>query len=86
MSKMSKAKKNVTVKQDEEALVEVEVLAQAIVDISKAAKRLASSRLNRKAVIILLSHQTGVGQTVIGNVLDGLDSLEANYLRPESKR
>jgi hypothetical protein len=80
------SRKKVTVRQNEEEPVEVEVLAQAIVDIGKAAKRLAASRLNRKAVIVLLAHQTGIGQTVISNVLDGIEALEADYLRPATKR
>lgn len=73
--------KRVVVKQDGEKPVEVEVLAAAIVEIGKAAKRLAQSSLNRKAVIVLLAHQTGIGQGVIKTVLDGISDLEATYLR-----
>jgi hypothetical protein len=75
------ATKQVIVKQEAEKPVEVEVLAQAIVDIAKAAKRLAASSLNRKAVVILLSHETGLGQGVIRTVLEGISNLEATYLR-----
>jgi hypothetical protein len=73
--------KKVIVKQDAEKPVEVEVLAQAIVEIGKAAKRLAASSLNRKAVVVLLSHQTGLGQGVVKAVLDGIADLESTYLR-----
>jgi hypothetical protein len=73
--------KKVIVKQEPEKPVEVEVLAQAIVEIGKASKRLASSALNRKAVIVLLSHDTGLGQGVIKTVLDSIANLEATYLR-----
>jgi hypothetical protein len=75
------ATKKVVVKQVPEKPVEVEVLAAAIVEIGKAAKRLAASNLNRKAVIVLLSHQTGLGQGVIKTVLDGIADLESTYLR-----
>lgn len=73
--------KKVTVKQDAEKPVEVEVLAQAIVDIATAAKRLSRSALNRKAVIILLSHATNEPQHRIKAVLDGIEELERTYLR-----
>lgn len=73
--------KKVMVKQEPEKPVEVEVLAQAIVDIGKAAKRLAQSRLNRKAVIVLIAHDTGLGQGTIRTVLEGMESLESTYLR-----
>jgi hypothetical protein len=73
--------KKVVVRQEAEKPVEVEVLAAAIVEIGKAAKRLAQSSLNRKAVIVLLAHQTGLGQGVIKTVLDGISDLESTYLR-----
>jgi hypothetical protein len=73
--------KKVVVKQDAEKPVEVEVLAQAIIEIGKASKRLAASSLNRKAVVVLLSHSTGLGQGTIKAVLDGIADLESTYLR-----
>lgn len=75
------ATKKVVVKQDAEKPVEVEVLAQAIVDIANAGKRLASSRLNRKAVIVLLAHDTGLGQGTVRTVLEGIESLQSTYLK-----
>jgi hypothetical protein len=75
------ATKKVTVKQDAEKPVEVEVLAQAIVDIGNAAKRLANSRLNRKAVVVLIAHATGLGKGTVDTVLDGIADLESTYLR-----
>lgn len=75
------AAKKVIVKHDAEKPVEVEVLAQAIVDIAAAGKRLAASRLNRKAVIVLLAHDTGLGQGTVRTVLEGIESLQATYLK-----
>lgn len=75
------ATKKVVVKQDAEKPVEVEVLAQAIVDIANAGKRLAASRLNRKAVIVLLAHDTGLGQGTVRTVLEGIESLQSTYLK-----
>lgn len=76
---MNKTKVNVV--QEKDKPVEVSVLAQAIVDISDAAKRLSRSGLNRKAIVILLSHQCGLGQGTVRAVLDGIADLEATYLR-----
>jgi hypothetical protein len=73
--------KKVIVKQEAEKPVETEVLAAAIVEIGKAAKRLAASSLNRKAVIVLLAHQTGLGMGTIKTVLEGIADLESTYLR-----
>jgi hypothetical protein len=57
------------------------VLAQAIVDISKAATKLAASGINRRAIVILLSDSSGVGRHDVKAVLDGLETLAANYTR-----
>lgn len=74
------AKKVVTVVQDAEKPVDKAVLAKAIVDLSAAAKRLAAGGLNRKAVVVLLSHDTGVGQGVIKAVLESMEHLQQTYL------
>jgi hypothetical protein len=79
-------KRTVTVKQDDEKPVEVEVLAQAIVDIGNAAKRLASSRLNRRAVVVLLNDMTGIAKGTIEVVLNSLEQLEMRYLKPGNRR
>lgn len=71
----------VMIAQDADKPVETSVLAQAIVDISAAAKRLAQSGLNRKAVVILLAHQCGLGQGTVKTVLDGIEELQATYLK-----
>ena len=74
-------KRKLVVTQQDDKPVKVEVLAQAIVDLGNASKRLAASSLNRKAVVVLLAHQTGLGQGVVKTVLEGISELEATYLR-----
>jgi len=39
--------------------------------------------LNRKAVVVLLKHHTGVPMKTINRVLDGLEALEAEYVVTE---
>lgn len=70
---------NVT--QDPNAPVAPSVLAQAIVDLAAAAKRLSTSKLNQKAVVILLNHSTGVPQRDIKYVLAGIEQLQKDYLK-----
>ena len=69
----------VVVEQDKENPVPKKILAQAIVDISAAVKRLAASGLNRKAIVVLLSHDSGQPQYVIENVLSSLEQLSRDY-------
>lgn len=53
-----------------------ELLADAIIDVSKAAKTLLASRLTRKALLVLLHHSSGVSQRDIGIVLDHATHLD----------
>jgi hypothetical protein len=76
---MAKAK-TVKVVQDEADPIPVSVLARAITDISAAGKRLAASGLNRKAVVILIAHDTNLGQGVVRAVLDSISDLQRTYL------
>jgi len=57
------------------------VLAQAILDISKAAKRLSASGLNRKAIVLLVSADSKVAQLDVRHVLESLDYLAKTYCR-----
>lgn len=74
------ATKRPVIIQDWEKPIETSVLAQAIVDMSNAAKRLAQSGLNRKAVIVLLAHSTGIAQGTVRKVLEHMEYLQVEYL------
>ena len=71
--------KKIVVGQDAEKPVEAKVLAQAIVDISKAARALANSGLNQKAIIVLTAHAAGQPQYVVKQILDSLQQLQRDY-------
>lgn len=73
-------KRAVKVVQDEQKPVETSVLAQAVVDIAAAAKRLSLSGLNRKAIVLLISHDSGCSQAAVKAVLDSMANLQATYL------
>lgn len=69
------------VKQDPEKEVPVEIIAQAIVDIGKSMKRIAASKLNRKAILVLVKADTNITMDAIGRVLDSLEQLEKTYCK-----
>lgn len=71
--------KRIEIVQDANAVVEKPVLAQAIVDLAKSVERLSALKLTRKAIIVLLAHDTGLGQRTIEDVLYGIASLRARY-------
>lgn len=73
------AKKNIVVEQDPERPVEAKVLAQAIVDVGKAARALAASGLNQKAIIVLVSHDSKCPQYTVKLVLESLQHLAKTY-------
>ena len=62
-----------------DALVEKEVLAEAIVSISNSMSKLLASGLNRRAVVTLIAYDTGVSRTYIDAVLNSLENLKHNY-------
>jgi len=72
-------RRRIEVEQDPEQPVVTKVLAQAILDISSAAKKLAASGLNRKAIVVLLRDSSGQPKYVVEQVLDALEQLAEDY-------
>ena len=58
-----------------------EIIAASIIEIAASLKKLNSTRLTRKAILVLVSHDTGIGQGTINTVLDSLAALEATFLK-----
>lgn len=75
--------KKINVVKDADNPIAVEVIEQSIIDIGDAMKRISQTRLNRKALVVLISKDTGIGQGTIESILDSLDSLETTYLKPK---
>jgi hypothetical protein len=63
-----------------------ELIAQAIIDIAEGMRRLESSRLSRKALLVLISHQSKVPQRDINIVLNNLLDLERDWLKPRAAK
>lgn len=82
--------KSTIVKQNDEAKVPTEVLADSIVAISAGIKKLRGGRLNEKALLLLIQHAapTIASQRIpiseIRHVLDGIEALEKTYLKKKA--
>jgi hypothetical protein len=65
--------------------IPTEVLAAHIKHISDGVGKIRSGRLNEKALLLLVSHASGVAQRDVRAVLDSLADLERTYLKPVKK-
>jgi len=72
--------KRITVKKSDPP-ESTETLAEAIVSIGQATKKLMDSRLNKEAIIILIQAKTKLSRRDITTVLDSLPQLERWYLK-----
>lgn len=61
--------------------VPAEVIAQSIEAIAVGMKELNSTRLTRRALVILLAEQSHVNRGDVIKILDALDSLERTWLK-----
>lgn len=61
--------------------VPAEVIAQSIEAIAVGMKKLNSTRLTRRALVILLAEQSHVNRGDVIKILDALDSLERTWLK-----
>lgn len=87
--------KKINVIQKEGEEITVEVMAQSIKAISEGVKKLKSTRLNDKALYLLIQHaapnvggrfgDAKIGMTEIKGVIEGIENLEATFLKKESK-
>lgn len=88
--------KKVIVKQNPEAEVPTEVLADAIVAISAGMKKLRSGRLNDKALYLLIQDATPsfggkwnkkpVTISAVKAVIEGIESLAPTFIRKPVKK
>ena len=73
---------SIKVTQEPENEQPVEMIATAILEISAAMKKIQASRLKRETIVALIHDKTKLNKRVIERVLDNLDQLEANFLKP----
>lgn len=61
--------------------VPVEIIAQSIEAIAAGMKKLNSTRLTKRALVILIAEQSHVNRGDVLKVLDALDALEKVWLK-----
>ncbi len=71
----------VKVKQPEPP-IGVEVIASAIAEIDAAMKKIRETRLTRGAIVALIADRSKLGKGTIEIVLNNLDELEKDWLKP----
>lgn len=76
-----KKQPKVTIINDEKEPIAVEILADSIVKVAKAAQDLLSSRLNENTICLLISSKTGLAQWKIKDVLRSAADLEKDFLK-----
>lgn len=91
-----KTQKTISVLTDEENPVSVEIIAEAIVSISESMKKLNSSKLNRRALVLLIAdncdpvkrgyQRTPVSQKMVEKVLTSLETLKKAYIKDLPKK
>ena len=64
----------------------VEVIAQAIQDMSRACQKLLNGRLKREAIVALIHDKSGIAKRTIEYVLNNLEQLEHTWLRKAEKK
>jgi hypothetical protein len=64
--------------------IAVEIIADAIVAISDAMKRIDRTRLTRRTIVtLILDHTSGLRRTDVDTVLNAMEQLERNCLKPK---
>ena len=63
--------------------VPAEVIATAIAEIAEAMKKLSSTRLQREAIVALIHDTSGIAKKTIRIVLNNLQCLETDWLKPK---
>jgi len=80
-----KQQTKVTITNDEKEPVAVELLAQSIVKVAKAAQDLLGSRLNERAILVLLADRTSQPMYKIKEVLEAAAGLEKAFIKPRTE-
>jgi len=81
MNEEKKMRKEVRVQKSAENPEPTIILAEAVTKISDGMTSLLTSGLNKKAIVILLQAETGLGKGTISTVLDALPRLKGWYCK-----
>lgn len=76
----------ITVKSNEENPEPLEILAQAIIDLSNAFKKIEDGPLAKRTIVLLLQDATGLPQSAIKKVLEAAPKLKDWYVKELKKK
>jgi hypothetical protein len=79
-------KQTITVKTNEENPEPLELIAASIITIADGIRKINSSRLKKRAVLLLLRDVTGIGMNEIEKIIDCADKLEAHFVKVAAKK
>lgn len=71
--------------QTPEQEVPTEILAQAIEDVAKGMRKLMTTRLTKRAILLMIRDYSGVGMAEAERVIDSIENLDKRYLKKASK-
>lgn len=82
------AKQEVKIKKDEQNPEPIELIADSIIQISSAFKKMRDSRLKERAIILLIKDKCNLGISEIQQVLQIAANLDIYYIKelPKSKQ
>ena len=58
-----------------------QIIEESIVQMADAMRRMNSTRLTRKAIVVLIMHETKLNMGTVQTVLDSLDRIEQTWLK-----
>lgn len=67
--------------QDPEHPIGAEIIAQSIVDIAEAMKKINETRLTRDAIVTLIHERSKISKRDINIVLNNLEQMESFWLK-----
>lgn len=73
----------ITVKVNEQNPEPLNVIAESIIEVSEAFKRVQSSNLTERAIVLLLQDMTGLSQRDIKSVLEAAPKLSHYYTKKQ---
>jgi len=82
MAKAAKA----TVKINEENPEPEELIASSIIQLAEGVEKLNKSRLNQRAILVLLKDMTGISMNQIDRILKAVGQLKTHYLKELPKK
>jgi|GEM_PF-4753256 hypothetical protein len=79
-------KKTKIVQRENADEIPVEIIADSIVEISAGIKKMRSGRLNDKAIVHLIHKSCNVAGHTILAVMNAMEELEKEYLKPKDQK